>query len=236
MTMCPPRKPPASVFIMAFDRFDELDVVGPAAVLQTANRFLGDATRDPAGRQFTLRVVSVDGSGAVPYEGPDGTRWFVTGIHGLTLGTELWDGNELPDIVIVAGGDVADNAGIMRQKNNPAFTGVIARQHARGMQVTSICTGAFGLVGAGIAQGRRMTTHPGLINQLVDAGVRVLNPDWDARVVDDGDIISCGGVTSGIDAALYLVQAFWPDDPQLQSDVRDFVDFHYRSPVAVPLR
>ena len=62
--------------------------------------------------------------------------------------------------------------------------------------------------------------------------VRVLNPDWDARVVDDGDIISCGGVTSGIDEAPYLVQAFWPGDPQLESDVRDFVDFHYRSPVA----
>ena len=79
-----------------------------------------------------------------------------------------------------------------------------------------------------------MTTHPGLINELVAAGARVLNPDWDARVVDDGDIISCGGVTSGIDEALYLVQAFWPGDPQLESDVRSFVDFYYRSPVATP--
>ncbi|MEA2786113.1 MAG: hypothetical protein QOF71_2217 [Candidatus Eremiobacteraeota bacterium] len=229
----PERKPPASVYIMAFDRCDELDVVGPAAVLQTANRYLEDASRNPRGAPFALRIVSVDGSGAVPYEGPDGKHWFVTGIHGLTLGTEPWDGNELPDILIVAGGDVADGSGIMRQKDNAAFTGVIARQHARGGQVVSVCTGAFGLAGAGIAQGRRMTTHPGLINLLVAAGVRVLNPDWDARVVDDGDIISCGGVTSGIDEALYLVQAFWPGDPQLESDVRGFVDFHYRSPVAV---
>jgi transcriptional regulator GlxA family with amidase domain len=226
------RRPPESVSILAFDRCDELDVVGPAAVLQTANRYLGDAKRKPRGKPFALRVVSVNGSGAVPYDGPDGTRWFVTGIHGLTLGAEPWDGSELPDILIVAGGDVADDAGIMRQKDNPAFTGVIARQHARGMPVVSVCTGAFGLVGAGIAQGRRMTTHPGLINDLVASGVHVLNPDWDARVVDDGDIISCGGVTSGIDEALYLVQTFWPGDPQLQSDVRDFVDFHYRSPVA----
>ena len=235
MTTSPTRKPPQSVCIMAFDRCDELDVVGPAAVLQTANRYLGDATRNPPGKPFTLRVVSVDGSGALPYDGPNGRHWFVTGIHGLMLGTEPWDGGELPDIVIVAGGDVEDGTGIMRQKDNPAFAGVIARQHARGGQVVSVCTGAFGLVGAGIAQGRRMTTHPGLINQLVASDVRVLNPDWDARVVDDGDIISCGGVTSGIDEALYLVQTFWPGDPQLQSDVRDFVDFHYRSPVATPL-
>jgi transcriptional regulator GlxA family with amidase domain len=235
MNTNPTRNPPASVSIMAFDRCDELDVFGPAAVLQTANRYLGDATRTPPGKPFTLRVVSVDGSGAVSYDGPDGKHWFVTGIHGLTLGTEPWDGQDLPDIVIVAGGDVEPGVGIMRQKDNPAFTGVIARQHARGGQVVSVCTGAFGLVGAGIAQGRRMTTHPGMINDLVAADVRVLNPDWDARVVDDGDIISCGGVTSGIDEALYLVQAFWPGDPQLQSDVRDFVDFHYRSPVATPL-
>ncbi len=234
MTAYSTRTPPGSVCIMAFDRCDELDVVGPAAVLQTANRYLGDAKRTPAGKPITVRVVSVDGSGAVAYDGPGGKHWFVTGIHGLTLGTEPWDGVDLPDILIVAGGDVADDAGITRQKNNPAFTGVIARQNARGGQVVSVCTGAFGLVGAGIAQGRRMTTHPGLINQLVASDVRVLNPDWDARVVDDGDIISCGGVTSGIDEALYLVQAFWPGDPQLQNDVRDFVDFHYRSLIAVP--
>ncbi len=41
MTTRHPRKPPATVCIMAFDRCDELDVVGPAAVLQTANRYLG---------------------------------------------------------------------------------------------------------------------------------------------------------------------------------------------------
>ena len=55
------RKPPQSVYIMAFDRCDELDVVGPAAVLQTANRYLGDSTRTPPGKPFALRVVSVDG-------------------------------------------------------------------------------------------------------------------------------------------------------------------------------
>jgi transcriptional regulator GlxA family with amidase domain len=54
---------------------------------------------------------------------------------------------------------------------------------------------------------------------LAGEGVRVVNSDWEARVVDDGDIISCGGVTSGLDETLYLVQRFWPGDPQLESDV-----------------
>ena len=226
------RKPPKSVFILAYDQCDELDVVGPTAVLQTANRYLQDPKRTPAGAPFALRIVSVDGSGATCCSVDGETRWFVTGIHGMTLGTESWDGAELPDILIVAGGNVEPGTGIMRQMKNRAFVDVIARQHARGMPVVSVCTGAFGVVGAGIARGRRMTTHPALLNQLAGEGVRVVNSDWEARVVDDGDIISCGGVTSGLDETLYLVQRFWPADPQLESDVRGFVDFPYRGRIA----
>src|ERR1700736_4054236 len=171
------RQPPKSVFVLAFAECDELDVVGPTAVLQTANRYLNDTTRVPLGKPFTLRIVSVDGSGATCCSADGDTRWFVTGIHGITLGTESWDGAELPDILIVAGGNVEPGTGIMRQMKNPAFVDVIARQHARGMPVVSVCTGAFGLVGAGIAQGRRMTTHPGLLNRLAGEGVHVVNPD-----------------------------------------------------------
>jgi transcriptional regulator GlxA family with amidase domain len=74
-----------------------------------------------------------------------------------------------------------------------------------------------------------MTTHPGLVNQLAAAGVDVLSPDWTARVVDEDGIVSCGGVTSGIDEALYLVETRWPNDPQLIGDVLGFVDYPYRA-------
>src|ERR1700686_1296151 len=78
------RKPPRSVFILAFDQCDELDVVGPTAVLQTANRYLKDPNRTPAGEPFALRIVSVDGSGATCCTADGETRCFVTGIHGIT--------------------------------------------------------------------------------------------------------------------------------------------------------
>ncbi len=221
------------MFFLAYDACDELDVVGPLAVLQTANRYLADPKRSPAGAPIELRIVATEGSGAVTYDGPDGPHAFVTGIHGVTLEVKPWDGCDLPDILIVAGGNVAPGTGIMRQMQNPAFVEPLRRQHARGAQLVSVCTGAFGIVGAGLATGRTMTTHPGLVNELAAAGARVLHPDWEARVVDDGDLISCGGVTSGIDEALYLVQSFWPGDPQLIADVRGFVDFLYRAQVRV---
>jgi transcriptional regulator GlxA family with amidase domain len=203
------------------------------AVLQTANQYLAGnlGTRKP-GKTFDLKIVSVAGAGDVVYRGPDDAQHhFVTGIHGVTIETTPWDGKGLPDILIVAGGNIEPDTGIMRQSANPAFTDVIQRQFHRPKTVVSVCTGAFGLAGAKIIGGRHLTTHPGCLDMLVAAapGAHVLNPDWDARVVEDGPIISCGGVTSGINEALYLVQKFWPSDPQLVSDVRGFVDFQYQT-------
>jgi DJ-1/PfpI family len=227
------RTPPASIFILAYDQCDELDVVGPYAMLQTPH-LLTTFGRQPPVQDYTLRVVALDGSGAITAQGPDGPLYFVKGIHGTTLGVEPWDGAEPPDILIVAGGNIGKDAGIRRQMTNTAFTGAIARQHAAGKQVVSLCTGVLGLGAAGILGGRRITGHPGVLNELVTYGANVVNPDWRARVVDDGDVITAGGVTSGIDEGLYLVQAFWPNDPQLESDVRDFVDFRYQSTIIGP--
>ncbi|HZO93040.1 MAG TPA: DJ-1/PfpI family protein [Candidatus Baltobacteraceae bacterium] len=222
--------PPRSVFILAYAQCDELDVVGPFAVLQTANRYLSDAARVPKGTPIDLRIVAVDGSGAVTLDGPNGPQLVVTGIHGITLGVQAWDGKELPDLLLVAGGNVEPGTGVMLQQKNPAFSGPIRRQFERQSRgLGSICTGAFGLVGADIVRGRRITTHPGMVADLAAAGAKALNPDWYARVVEEDGILSCGGVTSGIDEAVYLLATRWPDDPQLAADVRAFVDYPYRA-------
>jgi len=227
------RTPPNCIYIMAYKGCDELDVVGPSGVFAAANYYLRKKSR---GKTFTVHVVAVDGSGAVEIQGAHGPPLhFVTGVQGLTLGVKMWDGSDLPDILFVAGGDTDHHdTGIVLQKTNPAFTGAIKRQHAAGKQVVSLCTGVLGLAAAGILAGRRVTGHPDVLNELVKSGAHVFNPDWEARVVDDGDIITAGGVTSGIDEALHIVRAFWPADPQLESDVRDFIDFRYRSPIIGP--
>jgi transcriptional regulator GlxA family with amidase domain len=58
---------------------------------------------------------------------------------------------------------------------------------------------------AGIARGRPAVTHHGALEQLAAEGANVV----DARVVDDGDLVTSGGVTSGIDMALWLVEREW---------------------------
>jgi transcriptional regulator GlxA family with amidase domain len=60
------------------------------------------------------------------------------------------------------------------------------------------------LAAAGITGGRRVTTHHVAIDDLRATGADVV----EARFVDDGDVVTAGGVTSGIDLALHLVARF----------------------------
>ena len=154
------------------------------------------------------------------------------GIHGLTFGTRPLETGEKPDLLIVAGGGYGTTnppRGIMVQKCNEAFTSVIASQLDEGRQLVSVCTGAIGLVGAGVVKGRTMTTHPVAVPALRDAGAKVKNPDKEARVVDDGSIVSCGGVTSGTDETLYLASAFWSNGSALEANLRAYIDYNFHA-------
>jgi transcriptional regulator GlxA family with amidase domain len=213
---------PRTIHILAFDDNDELDVIGPYEILMTAGRLLKRLGVEPP----EVTIVSVPGTTADPT--------VVRGINGLKFGTRPLGKDEKPDLLIATGGgyDAADPPiGISKQMNNPDFTGVIAAQHDEGRRVASVCTGAFGLAGAGIVKGRTMTTHPATVDDLVKFGARVLNPDTTARVVDDGDIVSCGGVTSGTDETLYLVRTYWPEHPSLETSLRDYIDYYFYATV-----
>lgn len=76
------------------------------------------------------------------------------------------------------------------------------REQARGAQlVTSVCTGSLLLAAAGLLDGRKATCHWLSIDQLSLFGVES-SPD---RVVVDGDRITGGGVTSGLDFAFTVL-------------------------------
>jgi cyclohexyl-isocyanide hydratase len=64
----------------------------------------------------------------------------------------------------------------------------------------SVCTGALLLGAAGYLRDRRATTHPNSYEELKSYCDRVVHD----RVVDEGDIVTAGGVTSAIDAGLHV--------------------------------
>src|SRR5262245_56034685 len=74
----------------------------------------------------------------------------------------------------------------------------VRQQAQKAKYVTSVCTGAFVLGAAGFLKGRRATTHWAYTDLLPLVGATHAKQ----RVVKDGNIITAGGVTSGIDFAL----------------------------------
>ena len=105
-----------------------------------------------------------------------------------------------PEIVIIPGrlsdpltaAEVAD------------FVGWLRERHRKGATIASICGGAFMLGHSGLLTGRRATTHW----QYADA-FRAAFPDVDVTVgdmiVEDGDLITAGGMLAWTDLGLRLI-------------------------------
>jgi cyclohexyl-isocyanide hydratase len=101
------------------------------------------------------------------------------------------------DLICVPGG-VIGVIGAIRDRETVEF---VRQQAGSAMYVTSVCTGAFVLGIAGLLKGRRVTTHWAYTDLLSLVGATYEK----ARVVKDGNLITAGGVTSGIDFALSVV-------------------------------
>src|SRR6266849_11138285 len=100
------------------------------------------------------------------------------------------------DVVCVPGGrGVTDNA-----IGDAVFLGELRRLAATAKFVTSVCTGSLALGAAGLLRGKRAATHWAWRELLAPFGA-IADP---GRVVRDGNVITGGGVTAGIDFALSL--------------------------------
>jgi len=166
------------VEIVLFEGFDELDAVGPYEGFRNGAR---------VGADLTARLVTVE-----PTE-------IVTASHGLRVEPDGVLGN--PDLLVVPGGGWSDGGGVRDAVDDGTLPSLVADAHEAGTTVASVCTGAMILATGGVLDGRPTTTHRSAIGPLAEYTETV-----DARVVDDGDVLTAGGVTSGIDLALYLLE------------------------------
>ncbi|ESS05914.1 MAG: putative transcriptional regulator [uncultured archaeon A07HB70] len=175
------------VTVLCYDGFDELDVVGPYEVFQAATDRGADlparlATLDSAERVTAAHGLRVEPDGSLPEPGaPDA-----------------------PELLVVPGGGWNDRhgAGAWAEAERGAVPDAVAAHHAAGATVAGVCTGGMLLARAGLLDGRPATTHHGALDDLraTDAEVR------EERVVDDGDVLTAGGITSGIDLALHVAE------------------------------
>ena len=101
------------------------------------------------------------------------------------------------DLICIPGGSEGV-AGIINDRETIEF---VRQQAGAAKYVTSVCTGAFVLGVAGLLKGRRATTHWAYTDLLPLVGAT----HEKAQVVKDGNVITAGGVTAGIDFGLSVI-------------------------------
>ncbi len=105
----------------------------------------------------------------------------------------------------------------------------LRRQHGAGVILASVCAGAFALAEAGLLDGRRVTTHWALAAQLAARYPRVtVLPE--RMVVDDGELLTAGGLMAWTDLGLALVTRLL--GPTIAAETARFLvlDLNHESP------
>ncbi|WP_193048479.1 DJ-1/PfpI family protein [Mycolicibacterium baixiangningiae] len=200
-----------------FDGFDPLDVIAPFEVLVAGS--------DALGGELTVELVSA--------EGP---RPVVSGSRGLVLQATSGLDPERPGFVIVPGaagpvegdpddGDVTIPVLLARFGETAAIP--LMRRAFANPQITvaTVCGGSLALAMAGLLEGRYAVTHHLGMAVLEATGVHAVP----ARVVDDGDLVTAAGVTSGLDLALHLLDRSY--GPKIATAVESLFAYERRGTV-----
>ncbi|MGW7297982.1 DJ-1/PfpI family protein [Streptomyces sp. NPDC054829] len=190
--------------IVLFDGFDPLDVVAPFEVLHAGGTASGAVSVELVSAEGPREVVSGTGGLALRATAAlDPARADLVVVPGAS--GRVGEVGEVPDHEVGAGERAQDDAiPVLLGRTLTTELPVLLKAAMDNPQVTvaAVCGGSLVLAMAGLLEGRHAVTHH-LGLELLDAtGVRVV----DARVVDDGDLITAGGVTSGLDLGLYLLE------------------------------
>ena len=195
-----------NVQIVIFDGFDELDAIAPHEVWRMAKELKPEVE---------VQLVTLEGAKEI------------TAANGLRVRAEGKLGAKRPNLIVVPGGGWigCSPAGARAEAQRGALPAEIAKFHGDGVVMASVCTGAMLLATAGLLKNRPATTHHGALEELAAMGAQVIR----ARVVDDGDIITAGGITSGLDLSLWLVERFL--GPQTAHKLEESLEYERRGTV-----
>jgi len=173
-----------TVEILCYDGFDELDAVGPFEAFEMAV---------DEGAALDVSLVTLDDQSTV------------TAAHGLRIEVDgTLSPSDPPDLVVVPGGGWNDRRpeGAWAEAERGEIPDALRTLHAEGTPLAAVCTGGMLLARAGVLDGRPAITHGGALDDLRETAAEVV----DARVVDDGDVVTAGGITSGLDLSLHLIE------------------------------
>jgi putative intracellular protease/amidase len=165
-----------NVAFLVFDHMEILDFAGPAEVFESA----------AGNRAFNVYTVGET-------DRPVVSQGFVTITPQYTIAN-----CPPPDIVVVPGGNTTD---VRQREKVREWVSAAAKDPGR---VFAVCTGVFVVAQAGLLDGREATTHRGLIGRLRRDYPKI-KVRTDLRVVDNGNVLTSGGASAGVEGALHLV-------------------------------
>ncbi|GAA3740632.1 transcriptional regulator GlxA family with amidase domain [Spinactinospora alkalitolerans] len=203
--------------IVLFDGFDLMDAVAPYEVLSAGGSAAGGA--------LTVETVSAEGPRLVPSGSP--------GV-GLTASSTL--DPHRADLVVFpgasgkVGGEGPDTiaAVLARVLETELQAGLKAALEEPGLTVATVCGGSLLPALSGFIPGRNAVTHRMAMDVLASTGATAVA----ARVVDDGDLVTAGGVTSGLDLGLYLLEREL--GPRIARAVEELFEYERRGTVWRP--
>jgi transcriptional regulator GlxA family with amidase domain len=165
------------VQILGYDGIDELDAIAPFEILAAAG--------------FAVELVTLNQTPSIRTS------------HGMSIQPDGVLGSA-PELLVVPGGPWGSMApaGAWAEVQRGILPAEIAARHAAGSVIAGVCTGVMLLAAGGLLRGRAAVTHRSALQELRESGAEVHE---DARVVDLGDVLTAGGVTSGLDLALHIV-------------------------------
>lgn len=171
-----------NVAVLIYDYVELVDMNGPLDVFLHANSYNGS--------RYTVYTVSANGK-AVTGEG---------GVVKMTPGYSI-SNCPVPDIVVIPGIMKDGVVGIAAQEVLE-WLKKLARSKKT---IMSVCIGIYTLAKTGLLKGKKATTHYLSINDFHTKypDVQIVK---NVRFVQDGLFVTTGGVTSGIDGALQLVE------------------------------
>lgn len=175
------------VILVVYPGFEILDVSGPAAVFNGANRAL-----EQNGRAPFYRTDLVSSSG-----GP------VTSSSGIAVETRRLEarGRRPIGTLLIAGGE---REHLLPAMADPILRARLPRLAPRASRLGAVCSGGFVLASLGLLDGHRVASHWDACVPLAEAFPAV-TVDPDALYVVDGRLWTSAGVTTGIDMALAMV-------------------------------
>ena len=159
------------------DQFQLLDLAGPCAAFQIAQRQLGVAT---------YRMLNISARGGI-----------VRNSLGMLCDTEPLANHPLNTVMVMGG--------TMGTPPEPPELSNFLIAAATCQRIASVCTGAFVLAAAGLLDGRRATTHWRFAAQLQRDYPRV-RVEADRIFCRDAHFWTSAGITAGIDLSLALIE------------------------------